>query len=53
MRQSAVVGPIGELECGAIKACKDLPVSQSEGKWVCRGEEMEEGEDASRSRVSI
>ena len=26
-----------ELECGAIKACKDLPVSQSEGKWVCRG----------------
>ena len=22
---------------GAIKACKDLPVSQSQGKWVSRG----------------
>ena len=24
------------VECGAIKACKDLPVSQSQGKWVSR-----------------
>ena len=27
----------GEVECGAIKPCKDLPAGQSEGKWVCRG----------------
>ena len=29
--------PIGAVECAAIKACKDLPVSQSQGKWVSRG----------------
>ena len=35
---SAVDGaPIGKVECGAIKPCKDLPVSQSQGKWVSRG----------------
>ena len=28
--------PIGAVECAAIKACKDLPVSQSQGKWVSR-----------------
>ena len=29
--------PIGKVECGAIKPCKDLPVSQSQAKWVSRG----------------
>ena len=44
--------PIGEPRSGAIKHCKDLPVSQSQRKCGA-GQEIEEKEDANEVKNKL